>query len=407
MPRLVQLVHGYPPRELAGTEIYTRRVTEGLRRRGWEVLVIASTRAPGRDHGTVHAEGGVARVVNNLPWRPLAQIERDTLVEGRVHGLMRDFGPDLVHVQHLLFLSAHLEMPCPSIATLHDAWGWCPRSNLLFGGRELCPGPSEERCPDCYAPLCNTSSGDERLSRLAGAASRLVEPETLHAAWRRVPAVFKAMRPGHEVPVGALGPRQEAVAGAFQRLDRRLAPSRYLADLAADEGLGEVLLLPHGVDPGAPRRGGEPPVFLGSLVPHKGAHLVNEAVPEALIFGPATDASYVAGLSNLRGPVPNEEVPDLLAAAEALVLGSTWPENAPLVVLEARASGCPVVAPRIGGLPESIEDGVDGVLYEPGDVEDLRRAMRSLRERPHSPRPPMTFESHLDGLLEHYEAVLT
>ena len=126
--------------------------------------------------------------------------------------------------------------------------------------------------------------------------------------------------------------------------------------------------------------------------------------PARAVLDPGSDPG---GLSNLRGPVPNEEVPDLLAAAEALVLGSTWPENAPLVVLEARASGCPVVAPRIGGLPESIEDGVDGVLYEPGDVEDLRRAMRSLRERPHSPRPPMTFESHLDGLLEHYEAVLT
>lgn len=148
-------------------------------------------------------------------------------------------------------------------------------------------------------------------------------------------------------------------------------------------------------------------MFLGSLVPHKGAHLVAEAIPDAQIYGPATDASYAAALPNLQGAIPNRDVPALLAGAEALVLGSTWPENAPLVVLEARASGCPVVAPRIGGLPEIVEDGVDGVLYEPGDVVALRDAMERLRRAPPRPNSPPSFEEHLDGLIEHYAAVMS
>ena len=56
MPTLLQLVHGYPPRELAGTELYAARVTEGLGRRGWTVHVLAATRAPGMEHGTVLEE---------------------------------------------------------------------------------------------------------------------------------------------------------------------------------------------------------------------------------------------------------------------------------------------------------------------------------------------------------------
>lgn len=407
MPRLVQLVHGYPPNEVAGTEVYTQRVKVGLEARGWEVLVIASTRAPALDHGSVHPDEGVVRVVNNLPWRPLSQNEKDPLIEGRVRKAVNDFRPDLVHVQHLLFLSAHLHLKAPAIATLHDAWGWCPRTNLLRDGERPCPGPSETDCPSCYAPLVVGSASDARMLRAAGALSRVVGTDTLHAAWKRVPARIKKLRPTATAQVGELSGRQAAVAAAFRRMDRLLAPSRYLASLATENGLGEVAHLPHGVAAGAPRRGGGPPVFLGSLVPHKGAHLVAEAIPDAQIYGPATDASYAAALPNLQGAIPNRDVPALLAGAEALVLGSTWPENAPLVVLEARASGCPVVAPRIGGLPEIVEDGVDGVLYEPGDVVALRDAMERLRRAPPRPNSPPSFEEHLDGLIEHYAAVMS
>jgi len=405
MPRLVQLAHGYPPHEVAGTEIYTQRVSEGLRRRGWEVHVIASTRSPGRPHGTLVEEEGVSRVVNNLPWRPLSACEKDPLIEGRVRKALHTLRPDIVHVQHLLFLSAHIPMPAPSLGTLHDAWAFCPRANLLKDGERPCAGPDPAACPPCYAPLVSSSMADARLAEAAGRVSRVVSPRTLHAAWRRVPAPLKALRPTSPVPVGALEPRQRAVAKAFKRLDRLVAPSRYLAERARAEGLGEVHVLPHGVEPGVPRRGGGPPIFLGSLVPHKGAHLVNAAVPEARIYGPEVDAEYASTLKNVEGPVPNHQVPELLAGAEALVMGSVWPENAPLVVLEARASGCPVVAPRIGGLPELIEEGVDGELYEPGSVESLRAALARLRVGAPSPRPAPTFEEHLDALVAHYDAL--
>ena len=96
----------------------------------------------------------------------------------------------------------------------------------------------------------------------------------------------------------------------------------------------------------------------------------------------------------------------LLSRARALILGSRWPENAPMVVLEARAAGCPVIAPRLGGLPELIEPGQDGWLYEPGDVDDLVRCLAAAESGPApAVRPPPTLDDHLDGLIRVYDGL--
>jgi hypothetical protein len=61
---------------------------------------------------------------------------------------------------------------------------------------------------------------------------------------------------------------------------------------------------------------------------------------------------------------------------------SIWEENSPLVIREAFAAGVPVVASRIGGIPELIADEVNGLLFEPGNVDDLTRQLRRLTEEP-------------------------
>lgn len=424
MPVLLQLVHGYPPREIAGTELYAARLTEALVGRGWTVHVVAATRAPGRAHGSVSSEplaggGRLTRVVNNLPWRPLEQAERDAIIEAAVHAAVDAAAPDLVHIQHLLFLSAHLSLAAPALLTLHDAWGWCARGGtLLRDGLAPCPGPAPKACARCYQAWGRGSAAEHRLGRAAGRLSSYISPERLHGLWRRVPPGIRRRALSGSPPRPApahLALRQEAVAAAFARCALRVAPSRFLAEAAEAQGLGPVQHLPHGVDPMPGGKHDGPFVFLGSLVPHKGAHLVAEAwsraegLPPLEIWGPATDADYAARLPHacLRGPAAPEEVPALLGRARALVMGSVWPENAPLVALEARASGCPVIAPAIGGLPELVEDGVDGRLYPPGDADALAAAIREFAG-PSSPRPrpAPSFQEHVDRLTELYRQLL-
>jgi glycosyltransferase involved in cell wall biosynthesis len=69
------------------------------------------------------------------------------------------------------------------------------------------------------------------------------------------------------------------------------------------------------------------------------------------------------------------DVHRFLAAADALAVPAVWQEPAGLVVVEGMAMACPVVATRVGGIPEYLEDGLTGVLVEPGHPEQMAAAL--------------------------------
>jgi glycosyltransferase involved in cell wall biosynthesis len=76
-----------------------------------------------------------------------------------------------------------------------------------------------------------------------------------------------------------------------------------------------------------------------------------------------------------------DDVPELLARASCLILTSDY-EGCPFSVLEAMAAGVPVVATRVGGVPELVGDGVTGLLVEPGSDDALADAVLQLLEQP-------------------------
>ena len=152
-----------------------------------------------------------------------------------------------------------------------------------------------------------------------------------------------------------------------------------------------------------------------SVAEHKGPQLVVQAWkthiegngPDLIIHGPIIDAGAAAG-HPVRPPLSRAGVWKALSEATALVMGSIWPENAPLVILEARAAGCPIVAPRIGGIPELVQEGRDGLLYEPGDAEDLGRALRALTMEPWTNiHPPPSHTDQVDAIYGLYEELTT
>ena len=67
---------------------------------------------------------------------------------------------------------------------------------------------------------------------------------------------------------------------------------------------------------------------------------------------------------------------------DVMVVPSVWDDCAPFVVAEALAARCPVVGSRIGGIPDFVEHGVNGLLFAAGDARDLSRCLRSFREDP-------------------------
>jgi glycosyltransferase involved in cell wall biosynthesis len=113
-----------------------------------------------------------------------------------------------------------------------------------------------------------------------------------------------------------------------------------------------------------------------------------DAVPEARLAlvgdGPARpelERLFAGRRVSFLGFLKGEELASAFASADVFVMPSTT-ETLGFVVLEAMASGCPVVAARAGGIPDLIDHGESGHLYAPEDAEDAIAAIRALLGRP-------------------------
>jgi glycosyltransferase involved in cell wall biosynthesis len=140
-------------------------------------------------------------------------------------------------------------------------------------------------------------------------------------------------------------------------------------------------------------------LFVGRVTPHKGVHDLIEALPPGTgldVIGPETDRAYASALRSLAarrdvtflGPVPDRRLVECYRSALCVVLPSVYesrfgsatgvPELLGQTLLEAMACGTPVIATRVGGLPETLIDGVTGFIVEPGDTGALSCRIRAL-----------------------------
>ncbi len=168
-----------------------------------------------------------------------------------------------------------------------------------------------------------------------------------------------------------------------------MSPSRFLADQLRRAGLSSrpIDVIPNAVSVRPAAGGGPGLVFIGRLAPEKGLDVLLDAAEltglPLTIAGDGPLMPHLRARANgrisLLGWVSPSRASQLLAEAAAAVVPSTWYENAPLAVLEPMACGTPVVASAIGGIPELVRDGVDGLLVEPGSAASLAAAFGAIR----------------------------
>jgi glycosyltransferase involved in cell wall biosynthesis len=212
----------------------------------------------------------------------------------------------------------------------------------------------------------------------------------------------------HGLPPAGLGRRLPGLVHRF------LTVSRYSADVLGVPA-ARTSVIYGGADPGRfrpdaeARRAGV--LFVGRITPHKGLDRLIEALPEgasltcAGTFGHdlhPPESGYPDRLRRAAAgrdvrvtfaeAVADDELPVLYRQARVFVLPSVQQncygrrvavsELLGLSVLEAMASGTPVVCSRLGGLPEIVADGETGYLVEPGDVAGLRARLEELLADP-------------------------
>ena len=116
-----------------------------------------------------------------------------------------------------------------------------------------------------------------------------------------------------------------------------------------------------------------------------------------------------------HGPYGTGDLPRILAEMDVVVAPALWQEAFGLTIREALAAGRPVLASRIGGLQDAIQDGIEGRLLPPGDAAALAGALQELAgdrqrllgmARAAQEHPTRGFAAMAQDLLEHYHAVL-
>lgn len=241
---------------------------------------------------------------------------------------------------------------------------------------------------------------------LAGAD--LIHTHHLHAAPSQL-AALTARVTGARLAVTDHGLAGGALAGLMPHLaDRFLLVSRFSAE-SINAPPDRTGIIYGGADPARYHPDPEEPrdgvLFAGRLTPHKGVDRLLRALPDGapltVVGTPGHDprppeSGYPALLARLaagrqvrfRHAVGDQELAVLYRRAAVFALPSVhrtcygrWvavPELLGLSVLEAMASGTPVVCSRVGGLPEVVRDGETGLLVEPGDLDGLRDRLALL-----------------------------
>ncbi len=458
--KVLLVSHNYPPRHLAGTEVYTANLARELIRRGHTVLVFTSEKEVSLPHGSSrereHEGVPVLEVINNLHYKNFKETWDLPAVDRIFEDTVQRFAPDVVHIQHLMYLSVGIaEMAAAQgagvVYSLHDFWLECPR----FGQRvhaegSICHTINVARCAEC---LASSRLGNSALEQRVGgflAALRsatgvdLAAPVRLAGDWLRARGEKTGVASDPVQLAGLEADLRERAEGLRSRLlpvvDRFLAPSAFLARELGAWGLPREKLthLKSGVDidalqaaPKSPRGKNLRVGFLGTLAPIKGAHILLGAwarlSPEAcargelVIHGPSTrDLEYAGRLqelaakssARLAGALARDEVPGALARIDLLVVPSLWYENQPLVILEALAVRTPVLVSDLGGMAELVHDGREGFRFPVGDEEALAELLEGLLQEPErldglfasAPDVPSLAEQ-TDAILKVYDSV--
>ena len=439
--RVLLTAHAFPPHSTAGVEVYTLRLAQALRGRGHDVLVLAAAHdlsaAPYSTRRRRHDGVEVVEIVNVHHKGSLEATYDDPDVDGAAAEILDSFGPQAVHAQHLLNLSAGVmaaarRTGATTLLTLHDYWLSCPRDGLRM--REdgaLCATMDHAVCAGCLAdspylvpPL---QRGVSAAARRAGLGRQL---HRLHAIAPR--AVEKGLALARRISRAAPASLAEAMDRRARRLralasdvDLFLAPTTFARDRALEFGLDaarvRVRRLGAVTGPARPRpaKARRRIGFVGTLAPHKGVDVLIRAFrglgrPDLTLDLHGSLTTHPAHVALLRrevegdtrirfhGPFAEGEQERVLSAIDLLVLPSVWWENSPLTVLEALAAGVPVVASAIGGLPEIVADGDTGLLVPPSDPAALRQAIEDVTEgrRLAGGRDPVPLPTAADGARE-------
>ena len=293
---------------------------------------------------------------------------------------LKKIRPDILHLHRFNDLSLSLvwsakRLGIPVVFSMYDFWFICPRGTLIDIKGKSCTRFQGENCDDCLG-LKNKS---------VSTAKKIVS--------------FKR----------AYGLRKKVIDYFFNKIDAIIVLSNSWAETLEQYGIKreKISIIPLPLFEKIKRQESlieeNSILFVGWIYPHKGLHVLIEALPLILkeipqaklyIVESGVDEDYkdeiIKTIEKFKmkehvsflGKLPNEKVQTYLQKAKVVAVPEQWGIAWPIFLTEAMALGKPIVASRIGDIPVFIKDGKNGFLVEPQDSANFAgRLIWMLKEK--------------------------
>jgi glycosyltransferase involved in cell wall biosynthesis len=351
----------YPPYVVGGAEIFVQRQAEALTKRGHHISII--TISSGKPKDEILNGVMIHRVCPLNVYRTSTYQKKPNLLKPLWHtidlwnphafriimGILKNERPDVMHVNNYKGLSLAVfdvakRLGIPVVFTVHDYSLLCVRATLLHTSGQLCKNPKV---------YCQTYT---RITKqiLQGKVDVITAPSRFVLDRITATGFFK----------GALLVR---LPSAIESVDNKLQPSHsilrvlYVGQVNQPKGV-QVLIA----------------AFKDLQTPNARLDIVGtgESLEEMKI-----NASSDNRIS-FHGFITGEHLKSVYGESSILVVPSVWYEPFGMVIIEAFRYGIPVIGSKIGGIPEIIEDGYNGLLFEAGNVDELKNILRRLANAP-------------------------
>ena len=383
----------YPPNVLGGAEVSVKKVSEELVKKGHEVIVITT---PFSENDVEIINGVKIYQVKPLNLYEIYHHPNQSMLlkplwhiidlwnpydERIIKNILKTENPDIVHIHNFKGLSLSSFAPAkslkiPLVFTAHDYSLVCMRANLLNSSGEICKNPSA---------LCKIYNQIQKhLAK--NKVDLLISPSQFVINKLKSNGLFKDVK-SKKIPLG------------IELKDNEKFEKDY----------SQTNIL-----------------YVGNLGEHKGVHILLKAFRKIEnmnirldIVGKGLCSEKLKLMSQNDNRIKfhdfleGKELLKMYVHSNLTVVPSIWYDNSPMVIYESFSYGTPVIGSKIGGIPELIEDGFNGYLFEAGNVNELQQLLETLIDSPETLEKleqgtyesvqKYTMEKHIEQLEKEYQ----
>lgn len=369
--RIIYCSNFYPPNFVGGAELVAHFHAKTLKDLGHEVAVFAGELNRNKSQYSIFRDIYEGIPVYRINLRPenfsYYNVNfSNKVVEQHFKNLINDFSPNIVHFHHIIGLSVGLIQIAKSrgiktVISFPDHWGFCFKNTLIKRGTEICNNFND--CASClpYIQDQNLKNIPIRMRKdfismqMDEADFFICSSEYLKNAY------IRAGFPKEKMRVIWNGIDHKKIVNIGKQKENKKIRFSFVGYFGKHKGVDTLLKAL-------------------SLIKHK------EKIQINLVGDGNEKEKYIQQLKAVNcmhlvhfwGKIDNSKINQVYNETDVLVLPSICPENQPTTIVEAMSSKIPVIASRIGGIPELVDDGKTGFLFSPGSHVELARKMEKF-----------------------------